>query len=338
MIQTHSVIAHSAYIDLRRSLQDEEAGDIRGKPMRISRGNRQYWYDNFRIGNRTIKRYLGEDSEELRKQISAANAIQESGKKRSERRSYLIRLLRAEGFKPIERNFGSLLTALADAGAFRLGGTLVGTLAFRLYEGELGVRMPIEDIAQTDDVDIASFERLSIALADIEKIDANQVLRDFSFDPLPALSNNASWRWKQADTQTLVEFLTPSFDAEEGIRPLPALGVHAQALHFLNFLIAEPIKAAVPYRSGVLVQIPAPERFAVHKLIVADRRQGGPDALKSIKDRRQAAFLIEVLAQDRPDELREAWEDARNRGPRWRERLDRSLARMPDTAKLLATL
>ncbi|MEZ5801620.1 MAG: GSU2403 family nucleotidyltransferase fold protein [Nitratireductor sp.] len=336
------MIAHSAYIDLLRLLKDEEAGEIRGKPMRLQRGNRQYWYDNFRVGNQTIKRYLGEDSEELRKQISAANANQESEKKRRERRSYLIRLLRTEGIKPIERNFGSLLSALADAGAFRLGGTLVGTLAFRLYEGELGVRMPMEEIAQTDDVDIASFERLSIALADIEQINANQVLRNFDFDPLPALDHNASWRWKQADTQTLVEFLTPSFDAEEGIRPLPALGVNAQALHFLNFLIAEPIKAAVPYRSGVLVQIPTPERFAVHKLIVADKfqsgRKRGPDALKSVKDRRQAAFLIEVLAEDRPDELREAWEDARERGPKWRERLDRSLARMPETAKLLATL
>ncbi|WP_241560124.1 GSU2403 family nucleotidyltransferase fold protein [Solirhodobacter olei] len=29
------------------------------------------------------------------------------------------------------------------------------------------------------------------------------------------------------------------------------------------------------YRSGVLVQIPQPERFAIHKLIVADRGFGG---------------------------------------------------------------
>jgi hypothetical protein len=103
-------------------------------------------------------------------------------------------------------------------------------------------------------------------------------------------------------------------------------------------LIAEPIAAAVIYRNGVLVQIPRPERYAVHKLIVADRRQGGADALAARKDREQAAFLIEALAEDRPDDLVEALEDARSRGPRWRERLDRSLARLPAVAALLARL
>lgn len=106
---------------------------------------------------------------------------------------------------------------------------------------------------------------------------------------------------------------------------MAALGVVAQRLHHLNYLIAEPIKAAITYRSGVLVQIPQPERHAIHKLIVADRRRPGDDALKSKKDRRQAAFLIEVLAQDRPDELRDAYEDALSRGRKWRSRVDASL-------------
>jgi hypothetical protein len=110
---------------------------------------------------------------------------------------------------------------------------------------------------------------------------------------------------------------------------LKALGVHAQSLHYLNYLIAEPIQVAVPYRSGVLVQIPRPERFAIHKLIVADRRKDGPDSLKAAKDRTQAAFLIDILAEDRPDDLAEAYEDAASRGPRWRERIAATLARMP---------
>ena len=134
--------------------------------------------------------------------------------------------------------------------------------------------------------------------------------------------------------EALVEFLTPAF-AEEGPRPLAALGVTAQALRHLNFLIADPIPAAVLYRSGVLVQIPRPERFAIHKLIVAERREGR-DRLKAEKDRRQAAFLIAALAEDRPQELREAYEDALSRGPKWRDRLAASLARMPETAQALA--
>jgi len=87
----------------------------------------------------------------------------------------------------------------------------------------------------------------------------------------------------------------------------------------------------------VLVQVPRPERFAIHKLIVADRRRAD-DRLKSAKDRAQAAFLIDALARDRPDDLAEAHEDALSRGPRWRDRIAASLSRMPQTAALLAAL
>lgn len=117
-----------------------------------------------------------------------------------------------------------------------------------------------------------------------------------------------------------------------------ALGVNAQSLHHLNYLIAEPIKAVAVYRSGVLIQVPRPERFAIHKLIVADRRRDGPDSLKSEKDRLQAEFLIRILTEDRPDELKEAFEDAIASGPQWQHRLEKSLDRMPETQNLLSTI
>jgi hypothetical protein len=88
----------------------------------------------------------------------------------------------------------------------------------------------------------------------------------------------------------------------------------------------------------VLVQIPRPEAYAIHKLIVANRRAGGPDQLKSRKDRAQAALLIKALAEDRPDELREAHEDALSRGPQWRAHIEASLKHLPATAALLAGL
>ncbi|MCB0057279.1 MAG: hypothetical protein KDE45_09645 [Caldilineaceae bacterium] len=249
-----------------------------------------------------------------------------------------MRLLRAEGFLGLDAATGSLLAAMAAAGVFRLGGTIVGTHAFRLYEGELGVRFDLDMAAQTDDIDIASFSRLSLALEDAASPPLEAVFRDFAFAPKPSLQTGRTWRWKQTRGSTLVEFLTPSFEADEGLRELPALGVDAQALHHLNYLIAAPIMAAVTYRSGVLVQIPQPERFAINKLIVANRRRTGDDALKSEKDRRQAAFLIEVLAEDRPDELRDAYEDAMSRGPKWRERIEASLDRMPGTRRLLESV
>jgi len=337
-IAHHSSLAHSAYFDLLNALRDETVSELRGAPTRVERNGRVYWYDSYRVGTEVKKAYIGEDSPQLRQRLDGAAAIKVAAVERRSQRTRLIRILRAEGFLPIDAATGSLMAALAATGVFRLGGTIVGTLAFRLYEGELGVRYRLDNAAQTNDIDIASFERLSLAVQDRVEEGLPRLLCDLAFEPVPGLDRHRSWRWRQSQKNLLVEFLTPSFSDTEDTRPLQALGVHAQSLHYLNFLLAEPIPAALCYRNGVLVQIPRPERFAIHKLIVSDRRREGADSLKSIKDRRQAAFLIEILARDRPDELREAYQDALARGPRWRERLAAALDRMGRTKVLLDAL
>lgn len=335
MIQRHSPVAHAAYHDLLGSLRDEAVAEIRGTPTRVERKGRVYWYDSYRVGSEVKKSYIGEDSEDLRARMQRVEALREDRDVRRRNRSRMIRYLRAEGFLGVDAATGSLLNAMASAGVFRLGGTIVGTQAFRLYEGELGVRFAFDQTAQTLDIDIASFERLSIALGDEVSKPLEKVLEDFAFESAPSLDRGKTWRWKQTRSEMFVEFLTPSFSEAEDLRPLPALGVHAQSLHYLNYLLAEPISAAATYRDGVLLQIPRPERFAVHKLIVADRRLEGPDSLKAVKDRMQAEFLIDILAADRPDDLRDAIEDALSRGKRWRERMTASIARSPSLKTVL---
>ncbi|MGU3495211.1 GSU2403 family nucleotidyltransferase fold protein [Xanthobacteraceae bacterium A53D] len=336
-LERHSSIAHAAYHDLIRSLREEAVSGIRGTPTAINRGERTYWYDSYRVGNAVKKTYIGEDSAELRGRLGALSEIKQEQRASQQKRMRLIRHLRAEGFLGVDAGTGSLLASLAKAGVFRLGGTIVGTFAFRLFEGELGVRYGFEESAVTDDLDLASFQKLSLALDDVVSEPLQDVLQAFDFEALPSLEPGRTWRWKQSGRGLLVEFLTPSFDAEEGLKPLPALGVDAQSLHYLNYLIAEPITAAITYRDGALVQIPRPERYAIHKLIVADRR-AGRDRIKALKDVRQAELLIRILAEDRPYDLAEAYQTARDAGPAWRERLDRTLARYPAIAGLLTGL
>ncbi|ADH91169.1 conserved hypothetical protein [Ancylobacter novellus DSM 506] len=331
-----SPIAHAAYHDLLQSLRDEAVSEIRGTPTRVERNGKAYWYDTYRIGSDVRKAYIGEDTPERSARIARLTEIASAGAERRSNRARLIRILRAEGFLGVDAATGSLLNALQKAGAFRLGGTIVGTLAFRLYEGELGIRYSVEQAAQTNDIDIASFERLSLAVEDVVSEPLQRVLDGFAFDAVPSLDKEKVWRWKQSRSELLVEFLTPSFEEAEELKPLAALGVYAQSLHYLNYLIADPIDVAVTYRDGVLVQIPRPERFAIHKLIVSDRRKEGPNGVKAYKDRLQAAFLIDVLADDRPDDLVEAYDDAASQGPRWRERLAAALKRMPETQARLA--
>ncbi|WP_068300811.1 GSU2403 family nucleotidyltransferase fold protein [Pararhodobacter sp. CCB-MM2] len=334
---SHSRIAQVAYADLLRLHLDEQASALLGSLEERARNGRVYLYDKFRLGTEMRSRYLGEATPELRARLARAAEIRAGAEERRAAMTRLARILRAEGYVATDRDTGSLLYAFARAGLFRLGGTLIGTGAFALYQGELGVRFGADDLAQTGDIDFASFERLSVALGDRVEEDPGDILQALKFDPVPGLQDRQVWKWRQNRGTAMVEFLTPAF-GDERVKPLPALGVSAQALNYLNFLLAEPIHAVALYRSGVLVQIPRPERYAIHKLIVADRRIGGPDQLKAEKDRAQAALLIRILAQDRPDDLAEAHADALSRGPRWRERIEASLSRMPDSAAELAAL
>lgn len=337
MLKPHSPRAQAAYHDLCRLLVDDAASEIIGTPQILMRNGRGYWYDLHRVGTSVRNRYLGEDSPEMADRMARHAELSSNAKARAEERMRLVRTLRAEGLSSLDRTTGSLLAGMERAGVFRLGGTVVGTQAFKLYEGELAVRLGETDLTQTGDIDIAQFEHLSLALGDKVEENLAETFKALDFDPVPGIRTTSVWRWRQTTSTALVEFLTPSFRPEEDIRELPALGVAAQSLHFLNYLIAEPIKAAALYRSGVLVQIPRPEAYAIHKLIVANRRQG-PDQLKSRKDMAQAALLIEALAEDRPDELRESYEDARSRGPQWRAHIEATLKRMPETAAKLAAL
>lgn len=337
MISRHSLIANAAYHDLLQSLQDEAVLSITGTPTREMRNGRAYWYDVHRVGTTVRKAYIGDDTPELSRRLEQFRDLAKDRQARSAVRTRLVRTLRGEGMLGADASIGSLLQTTERLRVYRLGGTLVGTQAFRLYEGELGIRLSGQDLAQTGDIDIAQFERLSFVLGDKVESSLADSFKALDFAPIPSINHRSVWRWRQTKCNTLVEFLTPLFRAEEDIRELPALGVAAQSLLFLNYLITEPIKAAALYRSGVLVQIPRPEAYAVHKLIVANRRAGA-DRLKARKDQAQAMLLIEALAEDRPDELREAYEDALSRGPQWRALIEATLNRMPETAAQLAAL
>ena len=73
---------------------------------------------------------------------------------------------------------------------------------------------------------------------------------------------------------------------------------------------------------------------AIHKLIVSEQRRGD-EGLKAPKDRAQAAFLIQVLAEEDPLALSEASHAAIAEGPAWRKMLDAALKKLPETALTL---
>ena len=88
----------------------------------------------------------------------------------------------------------------------------------------------------------------------------------------------------------MIEFLSP----EKGrgtYKPIaiPQLGVNAQALRYLNFLASDTITVNV---EGFNLRLPHPVYFALHKLIIFQRRVKKD---KAEKDREAAVMLLRAL-------------------------------------------
>ena len=325
------------YQDLVAAHRDRAVNAISGTPFLKETVHGGYWYARQRIGDRVVDRYIGPDTPDIRAIIETGTLPRAVSAEFDRQSSERINQLRAAGLPSPDRDTGKVLGAIAKAGTFRLGGTLVGTHAFRLYAAELGV--VFSDVAaSTQDIDIASFENLKLVIEDTTEPSLADTMAALHLQPVPTLDRkNRTTRWSIPGGNVAVDFLVPRMTDAQDVVFLKPLGVHAQGLPFLNFLIADPIPAVVLYRSGILVQIPQPERFAVHKLIVSQRRSG-LDRSKARKDLLQAETLFSVMAEDRPYLLADALEKARQSGPAWRQAIDRALAMSPVLTGFAAAL
>ncbi|MFH1202072.1 MAG: GSU2403 family nucleotidyltransferase fold protein [Candidatus Omnitrophota bacterium] len=88
----------------------------------------------------------------------------------------------------------------------------------------------------------------------------------------------------------LLEFLVPEKGkGTDKPVPLPKLGMNAVALRFLSFLSVNTIKVKV---EDFYVTLPHPANFALHKLIIFQRRQ---KEYKAVKDRNIAIEILKSL-------------------------------------------
>ena len=306
-----------------------------GRFVTVPVKGRSYWYFDQRQGEKVVRRYVGPHSDpEIAKRVEAFREIKDDLKAR---RKLVSTLTREAGLPVPERFTGDLVEALADAGFFRVRGVLVGTVAFQCYSGLLGVRLPSASL-QTGDADLAQCHSVSAAVDDSIPPALELIRRvDPSFREIPHQTDGRFSTAFENRTRFKVEFLTPNrggADHEGQPADMPALGgAAAQPLRFLDFLIYEPVRALLLHRNGVAVTVPAPERYAVHKLIVAARRRGeGGGSLKRDKDVRQADLLVEALATTRrQSDLAMVFSEAWKRGPAWREAIAAGMTDLPPT-------
>jgi hypothetical protein len=320
---------------LQRALDAEfdVSYDERGRFYQTRSNHKDFWYYRRRTGGGERNVYVGPvDDEALTQRIQRFKDII---KPDFRERRQLVRLLLTAGLPRPDVTSAMVIEALWKAGFFRLRGLIVGTVAFQCYAGMLGVRLSSAQL-RTEDADFA----LDFAIAHKVKDSMPSILEvlhgvDESFRPVPHVSDPARVSRFKSDNGFLVEFLTSnrgSDDYQSRPATMPALGgASAQPLRHLDFLIREPERSLVLYKGGIPVSVPAPERYAVHKVLLSSERKDNP--AKARKDIHQAELLIHVLRDERPYELAEAWYEAWQRGPRWREKMTGGLLRLSDQAR-----
>jgi hypothetical protein len=299
---------------------------------------KRYWYFDMPDGSGGKKRrYVGPaDDHEIAQRIEDFKRDKDSLR---DRRRIVASLTRQAGMIAPDTMSGDIVEALSTAGLFRLRGVLIGTVAFQTYSGILGVRLPIAAML-TGDADIAQDYAISREVEDSLPpiVDLLQAV-DPSFRPVPHRSGSAASSAFQTASGYRVEFLTSNRGSDDYVdqpSQMPALGgASADPLRFLDFLIRDPMRTVLLHKNGVPVTVPAPERYAVHKLIVASRRRtDGQGVLKRDKDIRQSVLLVEALGQTRRhSDLALAYTEAWDRGEAWQDGIRAGVALFTEAEK-----
>jgi len=305
---------------------------LEGAFFKMKVKDREYWYHKGSTADGRKQSYVGPVSDpEITQRVQEFERIKDDQKAR---RKLVSTLVREAGLPASDRFTGDVVEALAAAGIFRLRGVLVGTVAFQCYAGLLGVRLGGSAL-QTGDADFAQSHAISASVEDTlpPMLDVLRKI-DSTFREIPSQTDSRrSFAFENKDRYR-IELLTPntgSADHDRKPTPMPALGgAYAQPLRFLDFLLSDPVRSVMLHRSGISVTVPAPERYAVHKLIVASRRQAdGNGTLKRDKDVKQAEILMEALIGTRRHaELAEVYVEAWKRGPSWRDGIAKGMSFM----------
>jgi len=284
---------------------------------------KRYWYLYISLGARRSEHYLGEETTELLDNIDEERGLWESTEDDRVTRQRLVAMLVAGGATATPDNEGKILALLERSGVFLAGGVVVGTLAFRAYANMLGVIW--NSGLQTRDIDLASDNEYPIVVPRSKQpINLSSILLNsgMGFLEVPALNRKSpSTKFKIRGQELAVELLTP-MQGRDTTKPvsIAGLGAFAEPVRFLDYLLEDTQPATLLYKHGIFINVPAPARFAFHKLVVSQRRRAG--LIEKIKrDLAQAEQLFEVLVEGRPGDLILAYEAAEKMGEKFIQQL-----------------
>jgi len=268
----------------------------------------EYLYWQFRDAKGAVRHtYLGPASDP---QVQARLAQwQDNARSASEARDALKPLcaayVGAQGMVMGKAAF-SVLERLTEAGVFTKGAVLVGTYAFQALGNQRGIAWDDKNLV-TQDIDVTQSGDIALVMESDPAVDIGDALQtlDADFFPVPQLDNqNPSTSLASNKIQVVVDVLAGA--RSTGGRPLPArdFSFSAAPVRHLGYLVNESTSQAalVTRTRAVLVRVPDPARFAIHKLFVA-KESVAAFASKRDKDIRQADELLTDLLNRGDEDL-----------------------------------
>ncbi len=305
--------------DLSRSIADVPGGFAKKKVA-----GREYWYYQIKTPDGRLQQsYVGPDDAQTRTLIQCHTDPVARGA-----RQHLLRLTRSAielGCAEIPAKHAKVIGRLAQSGLFSAGGILVGTHAFLAYQNVLGVVWT--GGAATLDLDFAHAGRnVSLALPENLTIDAPAAIESLQMGFVP---NSSKTSFKKSDEPDFdLDFLTSRGRAQDAPIHIARLGLTMQPLRFMELSLEDPMRCTLLAKSGpIVVNLPRPQRYAIHKLLVYGERLQN-QRTKANKDVIQAAALIDYLLTHDSMEIGTLWIDVNARGPGWRRRLDQGFKAM----------
>lgn len=303
------------YADLAQ--QVDGSGPRPGSISTRTIDGKRYLYTVTKDGQARLQKFLGPAGDAATK--AEAAAIRRAAEQAKQTRA-TVTLLKNARFPAPSLVLGRTLEVLANAGLFQRGMTLVGTAAYQTYAGLVGSFLPAAGLMTNDvDVSVAEF----VAGEDEEDIHAILRRADPTFEPRWTATDRLPRAFRTANGFS-VDVLTRFGRGRRSPVPIEALGCAAEALSFQEYPVEDTMNAVALYGSGVLVRVPTPLRYAVHKLIIAQERAA--TSPKRTKDLAQARELIDIYLATDDAALLDALDDARGRGPAWRKAITASLA------------
>jgi len=292
--------------DLTRSV-----ADLPGGFAKKTVSGRAYWYYQVKTPDGQLQQsYVGPDDAATQALIARhGDPVAKLA------RQHLVRMTRAAielGCADIPPKHARVIERLADSGLFSAGGILVGTHAFLAYQNTMGVRWSAGAATHAG-------RNISLALPKNLKLDTTAAIESLQMGFMP---NQKRTSFKKADEPDFdLDFLTSRGRAGDAPVTVPRLNVTLQPLRFMELSLEDPLRSTLIARSGpMVVNLPRPERYALHKLLVYGER---PEAqrTKARKDVAQAAALMDYLLVHDAAEVAASWQGVHARGPGWRKRL-----------------